>query len=230
MRILALDTSTEFLSLACLDGGDVAAEIHERAGIKHSEILVPRIKDILEKAGWSVHDVELIAMGIGPGSFTGLRIGVSAVKGLSLVTRARTLAVPSIDAIAMRAPEGKESIVPVLDAHKGKVYACVYERSLSGITEKKTEYMLCNVESIKDRITERSVFFGSGIDKYRSELERWPMAEIKDNVDWFPRATDVGRIALRLSPEARIPAGDLEPMYLYSKECNVLKNRNCERP
>ena len=223
MRILALETSTEFLSLACLDNGDVAAEIHERAGMKHSEILVPRIKDILEKAGWSVHDIDLLAIGVGPGSFTGLRIGVSTVKGLSLVIRARIFAVPSLDAIAMRAPEGKELIVPVLDAHKGKVYTCVYKRSRSGKPEKKTEYMLCRVESLKDKITERSVIFGSGIDKYRSEFEKWPMAEIKDNVDWFPRAADIGRIALCLSPEAEIPAGDLEPMYLYSKECNVLK-------
>ncbi|MFA6635963.1 MAG: tRNA (adenosine(37)-N6)-threonylcarbamoyltransferase complex dimerization subunit type 1 TsaB [Candidatus Omnitrophota bacterium] len=223
MKILAFDTSTEFLSLACLDNGDVAAEIHERAGIKHSEILVPRIKDILEKAGWSIHDIELLAIGVGPGSFTGLRIGVSTVKGLSLVIRPRIVAVSSLDAIAMRAPEGKELIVPVLDAHKGKVYACVYERSRVGGPEKRTEYMLCNVESIKDKITEEAVVFGSAIDKYRSELQKWPMARIMDNVDWFPRAVDIGRTALRLSSEAEIPAGDLEPMYLYSKECNILK-------
>ena len=128
MKTLAFDTSTKFLTIAGLDDDHVLSSFHEDVGIRHSEILVPTIDDVLLKAGWRLKDVDLIAVGIGPGSFTGLRIAVATVKGFLTVINAKVVGVPAMDAIAMNAPQDKKMIAPFLDARKEKVYSCMYER------------------------------------------------------------------------------------------------------
>ena len=225
MKILAIDTSTEFLSVACLEDRKTVCCEHERVGIKHSEILVSRIRDMLKQAQWDIVNVDLIAFGSGPGSFTGLRIGASTVKGFALVSGTKLVGVPTLDAIAERGPAGKGLVIPVLDAHKGKVYSCVYEKNVSGELERKTDYLLCDVEKLRTYVTGKAVFFGSGLDKYGKELEKWPMAEIEGALDWYPRAEDIGRMGLELSQVGTVSPDNLEPMYLYPKECNVLKKQ-----
>jgi tRNA threonylcarbamoyladenosine biosynthesis protein TsaB len=223
MRLLALDTSTDFLSLACLEDGVVAGELHEEAGIRHSEILASRIKDILEDVDWDISDIGAVAAGVGPGSFTGLRIGVSTAKGLALVLNASVIGIPSLDAIAMRGPSGRGLIVPVLDAHKGKVYTCVYERMPAGRLKRKSGYLLCDVTKLEAYLGERSVIFGNGLDKYEKELGALPLAETEKDVDWFPRASDIGKMAFELMPGGVVAPEALEPMYLYASDCNILK-------
>ena len=81
MKILSFDTSTKFLTIALLEDEAVKAEFHEDVGIRHSEILVSTIKDMLGKLEWKMEDIELMCVGLGPGSFTGIRIAVATVKG-----------------------------------------------------------------------------------------------------------------------------------------------------
>ncbi len=225
MRILALETSTEFLSLACLEDTKTVSMLHEKAGMKHSEIIVSRISDVLKQAEWDLKDVELIALGIGPGSFTGLRIGASTVKAFALALGTKLAQVPTMDAIGRRGPLGDGLIVPVLDAHKGKVYSCVYERK-ADVLERKTDYLLCGVAELRTYITRETVFLGNGLDKYGKDIEKWPMARTENSLDWYPRAEDIGKIALEFLPAMTVSPDSLEPMYLYPKECNVLKKMN----
>src|SRR3989338_5391569 len=100
MKILAFDTSTKYLSVAGLENEKVLFEFHKPVCISHSEILIPTIKQVVEKLGWAIKDIELIAVGVGPGSFTGLRIGIAAVKGIFAVRAVKVVGVPSMDAIA----------------------------------------------------------------------------------------------------------------------------------
>ncbi len=225
IRTLALDTSTKFLSLACFEDDNVVSELHEDAGISHSEILVSRISDMLKSAGWGTRDIALTALGIGPGSFTGLRIGTALVKGLAMVSDMKIAGVPTLDAIACRAPAGSGLVVPVLDAHKGKVYSCVYERRPDGMPLRKTDYLLCEVGELAGYVNENAVFFGNGLNKYAEDISKIPGAVLEKNVDWYPRATDVGRIGMELARTTTYTPESIDPMYLHPKECNVLPGK-----
>ncbi len=99
MKILSVDTSTKFLTLAVYNEGRVC-EYNLETGNRLSVLLVPHIKIVLKAAGMSLRDIDYFACGLGPGSFTGLRIGVSAVKGFSFALNKPVIGIPTLDALA----------------------------------------------------------------------------------------------------------------------------------
>ena len=220
MKTLAFDTSTKFLSIALLEDEKTVKELHFEAGIKHSEILIPRIKELLSDAGWNLSDIGLICVGLGPGSFTGLRIAVATVKGLTISDGMKIKGVPTMDAMARRISTEKRLIAPLLDAHKGKVYSCIYKRKNNEIN-RITDYLLLTIEELLDSLKEKVVFFGSGATKYIEKLKEHPLAQIDEECDWYPRAVDIGLIGLKRLSEGSDEAEELDPLYLHSKECNI---------
>ena len=222
MKILAFDTSTKFLTIACMEDEAVMASFHEDAGVKHSEILIPTIKGMLEGLGWELKDLGLVCVGLGPGSFTGLRIAVATVKGLAAAAGTKVIGVPTMDAIVMNAPENRGSVAPFLDAHKGKVYTCIYERSEGGL-KRITDYTLAAVEEILNGLEEEVFFFGSGVIKYKDKLENCALAQYNKDVDWYPKAADIGRLGHKKSLEGADDPETIDPLYLHSKECNIIQ-------
>lgn len=222
MKTLAFDTSTKFLSIALLEDEDVRAEYHRDEGIRHSEVLVPTIKDMLARLGWDARDVGLVSVGLGPGSFTGLRIAVATVKGLAAALDSKVIGVPSMDAIIMNYRGGAPLAAPLLDAHKGKIYSCVYALGAPGGPERRTVHMLATVEELLAGLREKVVFFGDGAAKYRDTLESHSLAVYDESVDWYPRAADIGRIGLERSRSGTDDPAAIDPLYLHSKECNII--------
>jgi len=222
MKTLAFDTSTKFLTIALFEGDDVVAEFHEDVGIKHSEILVPTIKDMVEKLSWDMQDIDLMCVGLGPGSFTGLRIAVATVKGFAAVLGNKLVGVPTMDAMAMKCSAGERLIAPLLDAHKGKVYSCIYEGE-SPDRKKTTEYLLLTIGDLLDSLEEKVLFFGNGIEKYKDELDSHPMAEYIEDMDWYPRAADIGRLGIKRSAEGTDDPKTIDPLYLHARDCSVKK-------
>lgn len=221
MKTLAFDTSTKFLSVALLEDDNVKDAYHEDVGIRHSEILVPTIGGMLEKLSWKLGDIDLVCVGLGPGSFTGLRIAVATVKAFAAVLENKVIGVPTMDAMALNfQEEGK--LAPLLDAHKGMVYACIYER-VGEKVEKNTDYLLVTIDDLLGGLREKVTFFGDGVGKYRDKLEAHPRAEIAENVDWYPKAADLGRIGLERARFGTDDPVSLEPLYLHAKECNITK-------
>jgi tRNA threonylcarbamoyladenosine biosynthesis protein TsaB len=223
MNILAFDTSTNFLSVACMQAGKVLGRFHEDVGVKHSDILVPTIAEVMKETGWSPGDIELVCVGLGPGSFTGLRIAVATVKGLALCLGVKVKGVPTMDAMVRRVTGRGGRFAPFLDAHKGKVYTCVYEEDERGNIFRRTDYLLVTVKDFLSGIKEEVSLFGDGIDKYEKELESYPMANIMRDVDWSVRAEDIGTIGFDLAREGTDDAETIEPLYLHAKECNVAR-------
>ena len=222
MKTLAFDTSTKYLTIACLEDEKIVSSFHEDVGVQHSELLIPTIKDLLGKLTWPLEKIDLICVGLGPGSFTGLRIAVATVKGLALVAKNKVIGVPTMDAIAMNAPEEKKLVAPFLDAHKGKVYSCIYERSEGGLT-RLTDYMLTAADELLGSLKEEVYFFGGGITKYKDILETCPQAQYNKDMDWYPKAADIGRLGLKKSREGTDDPETIDPLYLHSKECNITK-------
>lgn len=126
MKLLALDTSTEFLSLALWYNGQ--ALVRELlAGQKHSELVLPLLSELLAEAAWSVADLDGIAFGEGPGSFTGLRIACGITQGLAFGADLPVVGVCTLEALAQQA--GKQQVIACLDARMSEVYHAMYERN-----------------------------------------------------------------------------------------------------
>jgi len=222
-KILAFDTSTKMLSVACLEKGEVKACFHEDVGIGHSTLLIPTIGETLRRAGWDKKDIGTLCVGLGPGSFTGLRIGVSAAKGLAAVLGCGVIGVPTMDAIARNAGTSDGYIAPFLDARKGKVYCCIYKKCGDRV-ERVSDYMLVDAGSLLSGLKEKVFFFGDGVDKYKDELDACSLAEYDWETDWYPSATYVGQIGRERGDI--INAEELEPMYLHAKECSITRKQH----
>ncbi|MBU0571072.1 MAG: tRNA (adenosine(37)-N6)-threonylcarbamoyltransferase complex dimerization subunit type 1 TsaB [Candidatus Omnitrophica bacterium] len=222
MKTLAFDTSTKFLSIALLEGDRLIAESHEEAGIRHSELLVPVIKDMLDEAGWKVDDIGLIAVGLGPGSFTGLRIAAATAKGMVAATGSKVIGVPSMDAMVRNfTAGGKKKLIPLIDARKEKVYVCIYDYS-GQEPARESDYMLVSIDDFLLVLRDEAVFFGDAVMKYKEKLDACPRAGYIEDIDWYPRASWIGRIGMERARHGTDDPDTLEPLYLHAKECNVV--------
>lgn len=170
MKILAVDTSTSLGSIALVDGPTVRAELSLNVGATHNRRLLPGIHRMLTDAGWSLQDLDGLAIGLGPGSFTGLRIGMSVMKGLAFATGKPLAGVPTLDALAANVSLVPWGICPVLDARKGEVYAALYQRGRSPDLERVTPYLVVKPQHLVALIKERTVLVGDGLIRYGDYL------------------------------------------------------------
>ncbi|MDP8230669.1 MAG: tRNA (adenosine(37)-N6)-threonylcarbamoyltransferase complex dimerization subunit type 1 TsaB [Candidatus Gorgyraea atricola] len=218
MKILAIDTSSKFLSIALGNGKDIIKEENYLLDRRHSSLLVPKIKEMLEGSGLSIKKIDAFVVGLGPGSFTGLRIGVSAVKGLGLALKKPCIGVASIDAIAMNADSGM--IVPIIDAKRENVYSAIYEKK-NGRVVRKTDYLLIKMNELLKKVKKDAIFLGDGISIYKDKIGRGIFLEEKY---WYPKAGNLIKLALpKIKRTKKCNLAKLEPIYLYPKDCQVKK-------
>lgn len=126
MKILALDTSTLTGSAAVVVDGVVLAESTTRIRATHSEQILPLVDEVLARAGVALHEIDRIGVGVGPGSFTGVRIGVATAKGLHIATGVALVGVSSLEALASAAWGVRGYVLAALDARRGEAYAALY--------------------------------------------------------------------------------------------------------
>ena len=134
MRLLAVETSTLTGAVALLEDGGVVAESRVSVSVTHGERLVSAIDGVLRAARRELADIDAFAVAVGPGSYTGLRIGLATVKGLAFATRKPAVGIPTLDALAWRLPYCAYPICPILDARKNEVYTGLY-RTVTGRLE-----------------------------------------------------------------------------------------------
>ncbi len=174
MLTLAIDTSGATLSTALLEDLTTRAEFFLNTGDNHSQHLLPAIKKIYDLAGASIQDTDLFVCTEGPGSFTGLRIGVGTVKGLALATGKPLLGLSTLEVLAANMGPGSMRICPLLDAQRGQVYAGAYRMKDGLIPEGIAAERLADANSwisgCKDE-DEESIFLGSGALKYADLIE-----------------------------------------------------------
>ena len=214
MTILAIDTSTDYLSIAVMKNGKVSAKFHKKADMRHSILLVPTIAKMLGKARLKAKDIDCFAISIGPGSFTGLRIGVTVVKGMAYALKKNIVTIPTLDVIAMNAGSFAGVVCPVLDARKNKVYACLY-RSNGKTIKKISKYLLLPFDELLNKT--------AGYDKvlFLGDYSAAPQLN-RGNIDWHPKAEIVAEIGSEYFKKKKfVKCEDLEPMYIYSRECDI---------
>ena len=221
MRILAIDTTTKFLTLAIYDDGRVC-EYNLEVATKLASLLVPTIKRTLEAAGLNTGDIDYFAVGIGPGSFTGIRVGLSTIKGFGLALGKPIIGVPTLDILAMNAPASDKIIIPVIDAKRSLIYSCAYKYR-KGKLGKLAAYALITKDEFYKKIKSPSVVFGDALNLYREDIiKNLSRVSFLDRDCWYPKAHNIIILALNRIKQGRVDKNlKINPIYLYPKECQI---------
>ncbi len=163
MLTLAMECATKTVALALLEEGDVLAELYLSGEKHHAEVLLPALDNLFVMAGLTPGCLDLLACTVGPGSFTGLRIGVSTVKGLALATGKPVVGVSTLEALAMNAGQSTRLICPMLDARKNQVYAGLYRTGPDGLPDANRPDSLTDVPGLLRELgDEEIIFLGDG--------------------------------------------------------------------
>ena len=147
MKILALETSAKSVSVAVVENGAVLASAYQNMGLTHSVTLMPLLDSMLKNAGLTAKDMSLIAVAAGPGSFTGLRIGVSAAKGLAWAKELPCCGVSTLAAMARTAADFQGLIIGAMDARRQQIYHALF-RGESGRVTRVTEDCAISLEEL----------------------------------------------------------------------------------
>ena len=191
MKILGIDTSSKFLNIALSEDEDIIKEESHLLDRRQASQLIPIVKELLRKSKTPVKRIDAFIIGLGPGSFTGLRIGVSAIKGFGIATGKPCIGVASIDAIACNARENNRDIIPIIDAKRGQVYAAIYRRK-AGRLKRLSEYMVLPVAKLLKKIKQEPVFLGDGVSLYRENiLSADKKAVFLEEQYWYPGAGNI---------------------------------------
>jgi tRNA threonylcarbamoyladenosine biosynthesis protein TsaB len=231
VRLLAVETSTLTGAVALLDGGAVVAESRVSVAVTHGERLVSAIDAVLRAARRELAEIDAFAVALGPGSFTGLRIGLSTIKGLAFATGKPAVGVPTLDALAWRLPYCAYPICPILDARKNEVYTGLY-RTLSGRLEvveaPRAMPPAALAEELRDGSAGSVVFVGDAVGRFGPIFSEilGARAHLAPADLRLPSAVTVGEMATGALErgEAGDP-GDLTPLYVRPSEAELARER-----
>jgi tRNA threonylcarbamoyladenosine biosynthesis protein TsaB len=166
MRILGIDTSTSCGSVGLIDHAEIIFDYLLNIPVTHSERLLGAIEFVLREARCPIENLDGWAISLGPGSFTGLRIGVSTAKGLAFATGKPLAGVPTLDVLASQIPFTSHLICPILDARKKEVYTAFYRYGEGDSLKRMSAYMAIQPEDLAKRIEEPTIFLGNGVKAY----------------------------------------------------------------
>jgi tRNA threonylcarbamoyladenosine biosynthesis protein TsaB len=169
MRILAVDTATTSCSVAIVDKTSLLSEFTLDKEETHSKHLMDMIKAALRMAGLNCSDLDGFSVTRGPGSFTGLRIGISTIKGLAVASEKPVVGVSSLEALAFQVSYSRDLICSILDARKGEVYFSRY-RFLNGHLKKQTKERVSSPDQAVDDLNESCLFVGNGALLYKEMI------------------------------------------------------------
>jgi tRNA threonylcarbamoyladenosine biosynthesis protein TsaB len=225
MRALAVDTSTSMAGIAVVDEQQgLLAEYMLNDKKTHSQKLVPMLKEVLDSLKMSISDMDILAAVTGPGSFTGLRIGVTTIKSMAYAAQKPTAGIPSLDALASAvAAPGGTMVCPMLDARNNQVYTALY-RFRSGRMENTSGYMGLHINELVSRIEDRNahiLFTGDAVSLHRDFLkiqlgERCSFAP--DFLTQHMAASAAHLALLQLQRGETVGCFDLKPFYLRQSQ------------
>lgn len=233
MLILALDTTTRAGSVALVRDGTV---IHEHSGdprVTHGQRLPGELIQACRAAGLDIADVELFAVAAGPGSFTGLRIGIATAQGLAMARGRRVVPVSTLEAIAVAAEEGPVRIASWMDAQRGEVFAQVFERTAGGAAARS---LIDAVAAPPAVALERhaawlggAAFEGDGAVRYSDQILAacGAAARIASRVPSLAGA--IGRIASEAPARGVLPHA-ITPIYVRRPDAEIARDRRAPGP
>lgn len=235
MPILALDTATLASGVAIAKENQLLAEITLQTKLTHSEVLMPHIKQAMEMADLERTDIKAVAVSIGPGSFTGLRIGLATAKSMAYALKVPLLGISTLAALACHYPVPGIYVAPMLDAQKGNVYISLYTWE-NGVLMEVDSPCVKNAKEVFHAghdLDKPVVFVGEAAVKYQADIEENTKNFILAKPHLImPRAANVAMLALqRLKTGEADDVMTLEPLYIRRSEAEVLweKRNGCKK-
>lgn len=219
MKILAVDTSAQVASCALVEDDKLICECVLNNGLTHSQTLMPMIDDVFKKSKMTPDDVDIYAVSNGPGSFTGLRIGVTTVKGLAHATGKLVVGVNTLEALAYNVPFCPHIIVPIMDARREQVYNAFYRYENGKVCEVVPPRAIALTDCIceLEKYSEKAIFVGDGVAVYKEKIKEL----MGDNALFAPQTSNAQRasaVAEAAKNKESIHYSQLVPVYLRKSQ------------
>jgi tRNA threonylcarbamoyladenosine biosynthesis protein TsaB len=232
-RGLAIETSGRAGSIAISDGDDgrVLGEVGFAHGLKHAAGIVPIIDRLCASRGWKPSDIEEIYVSAGPGSFTGLRVGITVAKTLSFATGAKVVAVPSVEVLARNAPAGWRNLIIVLDAKREQIFTASFE-NVAGEPVLREPAHLDSLSAMLARTPRRVHLLGEGIPYHEKFVPKDDAGVIvTEPAAWQARASVVAELGARMARAGQFADPmRLTPIYIRKPEAEEkFEQRQAER-
>jgi len=228
MKILAIDTTTQFLCLGAYDGAKFY-EYNLRTKTRLSSLLALSLERVLHALDWKPQDIDYFACGLGPGSFTGLRLGLAAIKGLAFSLNKPIVGVPTLDILARNAKNTNNTlIVPMVDAKRNLIYSGIYKGG-GKVLKRISPYMLLGADEFIKKIRGIKLkagqieILGDAANLFRDKLSlSIGGISILDQDYWYPKAHNIIALALEQIGNRKVSDSfNIKPIYLYPKECQI---------
>ena len=224
MLLLAIESSTLQASVALATEDGVLASARIVRPRRHAEFCIPAIDFCLREAGAAIDAVSCVAVGLGPGLFTGMRVGIATAHGIARALRVAACGVSSLDVLAFGARFSSRTIVPVIDARRGEVYYALY-RPVPGGVQRVGDYGLGRPEKLADELTAADLdvlLIGDGAHAYRNVFADRGVAELGDSNHRYPSATALAELAgARFQREEFLRPEALIPIYLRRPDAEI---------
>ena len=224
MIILGIETAT--IEAGCAIGGveGVLASFRTSRGRRHAEILAPGIDFVRRQAGIDLSEVSVVAVDIGPGLFTGLRVGVATAKAMAQALRVPMVGLSSLDLLAFPVRYSSRLIVPVIDARRGEVFAAFYKQVPGGV-QRLGDFQLLEPEELVAELYARredSLLVGDGALRYGELFADLERAEIATQAFAYPSADALVELAHpRAIREEFVQPAELSPLYLRQSDAEI---------
>jgi len=229
MKLLAIEASTKTGSCAVFGNDGLLGEITLNTDITHSERLMPGIIYLMKSLKLTFKDLNAIAISIGPGSFTALRIGISTAKGIAFASNLPLIGIPTLQALAERIIEPNSVICPFLDARKKEVYFALYKRDHDGSLLQLKREKAAKVEEMCKSIKRRTIFLGNGVEVYGEKVKQIlrEMAIFTPKAQRLPTASTVAEIGYRIFLNNNYPKdlSSVRPIYLRPSDAEIAFDR-----
>ena len=221
MLILALDTTSRGGGLAVLRERDVLAEMSGDETITHGQRLPLEFERICHAAGVQLSDIDLFAVAAGPGSFTGLRVGIAAIQGLAFAFRRLVVPVSTLEAVAATAGRLDTPVAAWVDAQRGQVFAQIFPHGEAAMVETPERVLAAWRD---DPSFEALTFQGDGAVRYAARIQAavGPHARVADRT--LPLAAAIGRIAMA-DPERAVLPHAIVPVYVRKPDAELARDR-----
>jgi len=232
MLLLALDTATAQVAVAIGDDGDVRSEVRIVGGRRHAEQLAPAIQFVCRESGVDLAQLAAIAVGIGPGLFTGLRVGVTTATVMAQALRVPVIDVSSLDLVAYPLRHVDRLIVAALDARRGEVFHARY-RPVPGGVQREGAYCVGKVEELVADLEaggEAVLLAGDGVARHREAFAKLERSEPAGPQFAAPSVAALVELATaRFEREQFCAPWDVHPMYLRESDAELMVSRGSAR-
>lgn len=226
--ILAIDNSTMYGNVALTSPDGLLAEHTLLSRLTHSKRLLSSLANMLQESDLDWHQLDALAVCLGPGSFTGLRIGLSTVKGIAMATGLPLIGISSLDGLAHQLSFARHQICTILDARKHEIYAAFYASSPSGAVERTSDYLVMPPDQLAGQIDQPTIFVGDGVNIYGDFLKEALGAKALFAPEHiiFPRAATIGKLALgHYDNQQFLDPASAVPLYIRASEAEIQRQQ-----